>query len=108
MKGQDCKRVGAIMSIKGSDKSINVIGYGTLLGEEIPPMNVNKFLHMAGVTNPKIKLDDGSIVWGCECWWGRECEINEVIQHYQKQGYKTKKVTIRSPEHEETKTTKQS
>lgn len=20
--------------------------------------------------NPKIRLDDGREVWGCECWWG--------------------------------------
>jgi hypothetical protein len=20
--------------------------------------------------NPRIKLDNGKIVWGCECWWG--------------------------------------
>lgn len=22
-----------------------------------------------GRKNPKITLDDGSIIWGCECWW---------------------------------------
>lgn len=21
-------------------------------------------------SNPRIRLDDGRIVWGCECWWG--------------------------------------
>ncbi len=21
-------------------------------------------------TNPRIKLDDGSTIWGCQCWWG--------------------------------------
>ena len=20
--------------------------------------------------NPKIRLDNGTVVWGCECWWG--------------------------------------
>lgn len=20
--------------------------------------------------NPRIRLDDGSIIWGCQCWWG--------------------------------------
>ncbi|MBI4472199.1 MAG: hypothetical protein HY646_05990 [Acidobacteria bacterium] len=22
------------------------------------------------MTNPTIKLDDGRLVYGCECWWG--------------------------------------
>lgn len=21
-------------------------------------------------TNPRIRLDDGSVIWGAECWWG--------------------------------------
>jgi len=21
-------------------------------------------------TNPRIRLDDGSVIWGCQCWWG--------------------------------------
>ena len=20
--------------------------------------------------NPRIRLDDGSMIWGCQCWWG--------------------------------------
>lgn len=31
---------------------------------------------LAGATamlgNPRIKLDNGKTVWGCECWWGPE------------------------------------
>lgn len=30
--------------------------------------------------NPKIKLDNGSIVWGCQCWWGPEEEIKAKYQ----------------------------
>lgn len=25
-----------------------------------------------GRNNPRIKLDDGSVVWGAQCWWGPE------------------------------------
>ncbi len=25
--------------------------------------------------NPKILLDSGDVVWGCECWWGPEAEV---------------------------------
>ncbi len=27
--------------------------------------------------NPKIKLDSGQVVWGCECWWGPEEAFDE-------------------------------
>lgn len=22
--------------------------------------------------NPKITLDDGKVIWGCECWWWQQ------------------------------------
>ena len=44
-----------------------IYGYGTYQGEEIPPSG---FCHDVGWKNPKILLDNGSIVWGEECWWG--------------------------------------
>jgi hypothetical protein len=25
--------------------------------------------------NPKIELDSGETIWGCECWWGPEDEF---------------------------------
>lgn len=39
--------------------------------------------------NPRIKLDNGKYVWGCECWWGPE----EVIRK-QYEGYKFVEVDI--------------
>ena len=24
-----------------------------------------------GLTNPRIELDGGGVIWGCECWWER-------------------------------------
>jgi len=29
--------------------------------------------------NPKIQLDSGLIVWGCESWWGPEAEVRARI-----------------------------
>jgi hypothetical protein len=29
--------------------------------------------------NPKIVLDNGETVWGCECWWGPEDKIKNMI-----------------------------
>lgn len=26
-------------------------------------------VHPIGISNPKITLDDGTVLWGMECWW---------------------------------------
>ena len=63
------RRVGAIQSADVSE--VRLLGYGVYLGDEIHP--VLKF------PNPKIRLDNGSIVWGCECWWAGEEETKKII-----------------------------
>lgn len=30
-----------------------------------------------GKPNPKIILDDGLVIWGCECWWDEIAEDDE-------------------------------
>ena len=30
--------------------------------------------------NPRITLDDGRVVWGCQCWWGPEEAIRKRIE----------------------------
>jgi hypothetical protein len=77
-------RVGAILSAKGD--TIHLFGYGVYVGDEIPPdeggSSMTTMLHEDGMTNPKIVLDGGDVVWGCECWWGPEAEIQrEVSKH---------------------------
>lgn len=62
-------RVGAIRD--ADSKEVRLFGYGVYLGDEVHP--VLKF------PNPKIKLDDGSVVWGCECWWAGEEETKKII-----------------------------
>lgn len=32
-----------------------------------------------GVKNPRILLDSGSYVYGCECWWGAEEAVKDKI-----------------------------
>lgn len=39
-----------------------------LLDEDLPMLN------------PRLRLDDGKAVWGCECWWGDE---EAVVQKYE-------------------------
>lgn len=63
-------RVAAVVS--ATDSQINFLGYGVYAGEEVPPADAGGFgsvLHEAGFPNPKITLDNGDEVFGCECWW---------------------------------------
>lgn len=31
------------------------------------------------LANPRIDLDDGSVVWGYQCWWAPEERLSEVV-----------------------------
>lgn len=63
-------RVGAFMS--RTDSSVEFCGYGVYLGD-LPCKRLGYR------SNPKIQLDNGKQVWGCECWWGSEAEIQKEI-----------------------------
>ena len=71
-------RVGAIRD--ATKEIVNLYGYGIYEGHEVPPAEASGLLHEIGVPNPKIKLDNGSIIWGCQCWWGPEEKIKEIIE----------------------------
>lgn len=76
-------RIGAILSLNGNKKQVELIGYGTYAGDEVPPAGtagIGAVLHEVGITTPKLVLDDGQVVWGCECWWGPEDELKGRIQ----------------------------
>ena len=63
------QRVGAILS---ADKNVvYLLGYGVYDGDMRHPE--------LGFPNPRITLDGGGHVWGCECWWGPEAMIKEKI-----------------------------
>ncbi len=75
-------RVGAIQKADEKTETVWFFGYGTYEGDEIPPENVKLFgisLFELGLKNPKIILDSGKIVWGCECWWGGEETVKKSI-----------------------------
>lgn len=62
-------RVYAFMSY--TDEKISFLGEGTYVGDEIPDDEAQGLSSLLeGRTNPKIVLDDGQVVWGCECYWG--------------------------------------
>lgn len=88
-------RVGAILSATAN--TVYLLGFGVYDGEHEPPfgplgiskeeydlivadMKASGQLSQDYVwTNPRITLDDGRVVWGCQCWWGPEEIINKRI-----------------------------
>lgn len=69
-----------VIAISHSDgDTLYIFGYGTYLGDMNPTELSEKHYpagqlgqivtEMPDITNPCIKLDNGQIVWGCECWW---------------------------------------
>lgn len=70
-------RVGAMVS--ATDTEVRMFGYGIYEGNEIPPSDVQGRSVPMTYPNPKIKLDSGEVVWGCECWWGSEETIKAKV-----------------------------
>lgn len=59
-------RVGAIK--KSSKKTVHLFGYGVYDGDH--PHAFFDDEPDFEIDSPRITLDDGRTVWGCECWWG--------------------------------------
>ena len=71
-------RVGAILGAKNG--VVEFLGYGVFVGNFELPEHVGGLNF--GQVNPKIELDNGKEVWGCECWWGSEEQIKEELEKY--------------------------
>lgn len=59
---------------------VELIGFGVYVGNELPPDEIGDIVELVkelGGTNPRINLDRGGYVFGCECWWGPEAEFLE-------------------------------
>lgn len=74
-------RVGTFLSIQNGVGQF--LGFGTYIGDEVPPNegphSLTSLLSEMGQKNPKIILDDGEVVWGCECWWSGEEEAQILL-----------------------------
>jgi len=74
-------RVGAILSIEGG--VVKFLGYGEYTEDAVPEGDIGgmgPILKKAGVNNPRIVLDSGSVVWGCECWWAKEEVVKKRLE----------------------------
>jgi hypothetical protein len=58
-----------------TDHAAYVLGGGVYLGREVPPPDIRccgRIPYSSGLPMPKIQLDQGGIVWGCEAYWAHE------------------------------------
>lgn len=77
-------RVGVIFAVSPEKKQVLFFGFGTFLGYFKPEREDVGFLpeekDVLRLPNPKILLDNGDVIWGYECWWGKEQEIRDFLQ----------------------------
>jgi hypothetical protein len=73
-------RVMALASM--NEQEARVYGVGVYVGDEVPETAAGFMaddLRSLAIPNPKIVLDNGKVVWGCECWWGEEAKVRARI-----------------------------
>ncbi len=61
------ERVGAVMS--ATKTHVKLFGFGTYIGDRVPEPGVTMMgidMHELGIPNPRIELDNGDLVVGCE------------------------------------------
>ena len=89
-------RVGAVLG--ATKETCKFLGYGIYEGDFFPEEAIG---FMADIrrkavaegrmakdvaTNPRLKLDNGEFVYGCECWWGSEEQVKKQIEAGKKAG----------------------
>ena len=87
-------RVGAFQGTDDKTRTVKLLGYGVyegdyVVGEEDPsPVGwLGAMMVEEGLRNPRIRLDSGKVVWGCECWWEPEARAKDRIEASEAQGY---------------------
>ena len=63
-----------VLAVSHADEgAVYIFGEGIYEGDFIPKEAVGVMADIcrkANRENPRIRLDSGKIVYGCECWWG--------------------------------------
>lgn len=82
-------RVGALVEAN-EESGVQFLGYGTYRGLRLPPreichMGVPWRLEHGDVKIPRIVLDNGDTIWGCEVHWATENEMRELIRFYERE-----------------------
>lgn len=80
------ERVYAIRDMDEATKTVHLYGYGVYEGDYLPEgagdVGIPTLVKESGMDNPRIRLDNGKIVWGCECWWGAEQEFKQAAHRF--------------------------
>jgi len=85
---------------------VEFLGYGTYEGDFVPDADAGGLAAdccEAKARNPRIRLDNGDVVWGGECWWGPEESFRKNMEEYKAMGYEIKEVRIADLREEERK-----
>jgi hypothetical protein len=69
-------RVGTVF--RADEDTVYLLGFGVFEGYFVPPASAGGFNF--GIPNPRIRLDGGKEVFGCECWWGGEKEVKKMCE----------------------------
>ena len=69
-------RVIAILGVKNG--VVQMFGEGVYAGDFPLPEWAGGFNF--GQVNPRIDLDSGKVVWGCECWWGAKEAMQKKLE----------------------------
>lgn len=89
------ERVGAILGAE--NQMVTFFGYGVYQGEKVPDVpedsrGLAPEMAKAGHPSHCIELDNGEIVYGCECWWGPERMIKRRIETLESKGFEVVEV----------------
>jgi len=74
-------RVGAFLG--STEEGVQFLGYGVYEGDFVPVGAVGFLSEMLLELNdisPRIRLDSGKIVYGCECFWGSAKSVDERLK----------------------------
>ena len=81
------ERMGAFLQV--NYKLVEFLGYGVYDGEHIPYGAVGGYatwLREYKITDSRMKLDNGELVYRCECWITTERDAERMLEEYKKKG----------------------
>jgi hypothetical protein len=74
---------------KGPQGTLYIFGYGVYEGDFVPEEAVGWMAEVdreVKATNPRLRLDNGKVVYGCESWWGSEEKVKQIEDAARKAG----------------------
>lgn len=91
------QRVGVLHYADSVTKEVYSLGYGEVIGYEVPPVGIWGSVgspHRVGVQTPRIDLDSGTTIYGCESWWLPEAEMKTFLAGLIRGGYNVNRADI--------------